>query len=421
VLTGHIAPHLTTEYTPTPRGEAIPPKAPILPLQPPQRAPSSTDQQSATTPPSTLPPVLAPPSHPSINVSEPGVLDGRPIFEVDMDALADKPWRRPGSDLSDYFNYGFDEVSWEAYCYRRRDLGEMANHLKGVVTNFAGMPEEQITALPPEVRAMVMTGATSLMSNGSIPHGGPPMMNVGVGGPGQMIHANPHDMGMMGVMNGGDMQNMQIAGMIQGGGQDNDGISMQNMAQDGFPQNVVVPGPPQMMGIGQEYGMQDPGTMNIYQQNMEGGGTPNSIVSQIPPSGPALGPSPPLIAPTGPAAARNPTAAPQAAFRGRGTASPAMGLRGRGGFGRGRGRGGVFVAEGGVQPIPVRPASPLPPGVPTGPRNQNRYKDRDGNAPAVDGLYYGGTQPGNLEGDERGGRKRRGSPGQDDSRSSKRR
>jgi hypothetical protein len=46
-------------------------------------------------------------------------------------------------------------------------------------------------------------------------------------------------------------------------------------------------------------------------------------------------------------------------------------------------------------PIPVRPASPLPPGVPTGPRNQNKYKDRDGNAPAVDGLDYGG---GNKDG-----------------------
>ena len=43
-------------------------------------------------------------------------------------------------------------------------------------------------------------------------------------------------------------------------------------------------------------------------------------------------------------------------------------------------------------PLPVRPASPLPPGVPTGPRNQNKYKDRDGNAPAVDGLDYGGIK-----------------------------
>lgn len=44
--------------------------------------------------------------------------------------MAEKAWRRPGSDISDWFNYGFDEISWEAYCYRRRDLGEMANVLK---------------------------------------------------------------------------------------------------------------------------------------------------------------------------------------------------------------------------------------------------------------------------------------------------
>ena len=45
-------------------------------------------------------------------------------------------------------------------------------------------------------------------------------------------------------------------------------------------------------------------------------------------------------------------------------------------------------------PPPVRPASPLPPNVPTGPRNLNKYKDRDGNAPAVDGLDYGGGKDG---------------------------
>jgi pre-mRNA 3'-end-processing factor FIP1 len=132
------APHLTTEYTPTPRGEAIPRKTSVPPqvqvLQKPGIEDRSTTPPLATEDPSSLPPVTAPPSHPPINPSEPGVIEGRTIFEVDMDALAEKPWRRPGSDLSDYFNYGFDEVSWEAYCYRRRDLGEMANHLKGAVT-----------------------------------------------------------------------------------------------------------------------------------------------------------------------------------------------------------------------------------------------------------------------------------------------
>ena len=44
--------------------------------------------------------------------------------------------------------------------------------------------------------------------------------------------------------------------------------------------------------------------------------------------------------------------------------------------------------------VPPRAASPLPPNVPTGPRNQNKYKDRDNNAPAVDGLDYGGGERG---------------------------
>lgn len=80
--------------------------------------------------PNTLPPVKAPPSHPEIDPATPGMLDGRAIFEVDIAAMADKPWRRAGSDISDWFNYGFDELSWEAYCYRRRELGEMADALK---------------------------------------------------------------------------------------------------------------------------------------------------------------------------------------------------------------------------------------------------------------------------------------------------
>ncbi|KAF8479387.1 Fip1 motif-domain-containing protein [Gautieria morchelliformis] len=336
-----------------------------------------------------------------------------------MDALTEKPWRRPGSDLSDYFNYGFDEVSWEAYCYRRRDLGEMANHLKGAVTNFAGMPEDQITALPPEVRAMVMTGATSLMSSGPMPHGGPQMMGVGVGGPGPMMHPHPHEMGMMGVMNGSEMQ--QAASMMQGSVPEGDVMGMQGMQQEGFQQNV--PGPGQMMGMSQEYAMQDPSALGMYPQNMDGGGTPGQVQPQGPAQGPVPGPSPVAgSGPTGPAATRG-SGPSQGGFRGRGVGSPAMGMRGRGGFGgRGRGRGAMFVPDGAPPPIPVRPASPLPPGVPTGPRNQNRYKDRDGNAPAVDGLDYGGTQGGSLESDDRGNaRKRRGSPGQDETRSSKRR
>lgn len=99
---------------------------------------------------------------------------------------------------------------------------------------------------------MVMTGATSLMSSGPMAHGAPQMMGVGVGGPGAMMH-HPHEMGMMGVMNGGEMQ--QAASMMQGGAvTESDVMGMQSMQQEAFQQNVGGPG--QMMGMGQEYGMQ---------------------------------------------------------------------------------------------------------------------------------------------------------------------
>lgn len=114
------------------------------------------------------------------------------------------------------------------------------------------MPEDQITALPPEVRAMVMTGATSLMSSGPMAHGAPQMMGVGVGGPGAMMHPHAHDMGMMGVMNGGEMQ--QAASMMQGPVGEGDVMGIQGMPQESFQQSV--PGSGQMMGMGQEYGMQ---------------------------------------------------------------------------------------------------------------------------------------------------------------------
>ncbi|XP_053469775.1 pre-mRNA 3'-end-processing factor FIP1 isoform X1 [Ictalurus furcatus] len=43
---------------------------------------------------------------------------GTPELEVDEE----KPWRKPGADLSDYFNYGFNEDTWKTYCDKQRRL-----------------------------------------------------------------------------------------------------------------------------------------------------------------------------------------------------------------------------------------------------------------------------------------------------------
>ncbi|KAF9072800.1 Fip1 motif-domain-containing protein [Rhodocollybia butyracea] len=358
--------------------------------------------------PSTLPPVKAPPSHPEIDPTVPGVLDGRAIFEVDMGAMTDRPWRRAGSDISDWFNYGFDELSWEAYCYRRRDIGELADVLKLNVINFSAMPEEQLTALPSELRQMVMTGATAMM-NGAPSQG---MMNPGV-----MM-----DMGMMngmGIGMNGDMV------MGQGMGQQMMPVDQRGMMmQDGAAQGPIGPsGTPEQSGgpvgmmqdgfnssPGMNMGMQPEFSMQDQPQIFPGQGMEGPVPQNIPPVPSSRGPTP--------------------SYRARG--SIGTGMRGARGFpARGRGRGGMYGSEADakdeIAPVVARPASPLPPNVPTGPRNQNKYKDRDGNAPAVDGLDYGGDRVGGnrtptAEPEERSSsRKRRGSPILDEVRGPKRR
>ncbi|XP_069842152.1 pre-mRNA 3'-end-processing factor FIP1-like isoform X3 [Dendropsophus ebraccatus] len=57
-----------------------------------------------------------------IDFSAPGCINGLPVLEVDLDSFEEKPWRKPGADLSDYFNYGFNEATWKVYCEKQRRL-----------------------------------------------------------------------------------------------------------------------------------------------------------------------------------------------------------------------------------------------------------------------------------------------------------
>eukprot|EP01029_Cantina_marsupialis_P027640 TRINITY_DN773121_c0_g1_i1.p1 TRINITY_DN773121_c0_g1~~TRINITY_DN773121_c0_g1_i1.p1 ORF type:complete len:167 (+),score=44.86 TRINITY_DN773121_c0_g1_i1:74-574(+) len=41
-------------------------------------------------------------------------------FDVNLNNMSRKPWEKPGEDISDYFNYGFDERSWRDYCAKQQ-------------------------------------------------------------------------------------------------------------------------------------------------------------------------------------------------------------------------------------------------------------------------------------------------------------
>ena len=51
-----------------------------------------------------------------------GTINGVPIADYSLEAVEDKPWRKPGADISDYFNYGFNEDTWNAYCERQKRI-----------------------------------------------------------------------------------------------------------------------------------------------------------------------------------------------------------------------------------------------------------------------------------------------------------
>lgn len=73
---------------------------------------------------------------------------GKPITQVNIDddlPENDKPWRKPGADLSDYFNYGFDEFTWALYATKQEQLrGEynsdaIANNQKKMFEDMSSM------------------------------------------------------------------------------------------------------------------------------------------------------------------------------------------------------------------------------------------------------------------------------------------
>lgn len=51
-----------------------------------------------------------------------GAINGVLAHEYNLDQLEDKPWRQPGADITDYFNYGFNEETWRAYCERQKRM-----------------------------------------------------------------------------------------------------------------------------------------------------------------------------------------------------------------------------------------------------------------------------------------------------------
>lgn len=99
------------------------------PLPPSGELPNHFGRLNATFSQRAFPAVHIPPSEPGVDLYAPPLLpDGRSVYEIEIELLDRKDWRMPGADISDWFNYGFDEFTWAEYTRRRREMEELRNN-----------------------------------------------------------------------------------------------------------------------------------------------------------------------------------------------------------------------------------------------------------------------------------------------------
>ena len=77
----------------------------------------------------------------TIDVNAVAEYEGKPLTLVDLEEIKDKPWRAPGADISDYFNYGFDELTWTAYCHKQDKTRGEFNPQKILAKIMPQMPQ----------------------------------------------------------------------------------------------------------------------------------------------------------------------------------------------------------------------------------------------------------------------------------------
>lgn len=150
---------------------------------------------------------------------------GKPImstdFDTDFSGDNSKPWRRPGADITDYFNYGFDEFTWASYCLKQKD---MPKEVKAI-----NAEAEQMKAFVEGIGGPGMPGVPTGPAGGQ--GAAAAVGGVGAGGMG----------GMQGMPSEAEMQQMFQSMMSQG-------MDPSQMDQNTFMQS--------MMGMGMGGGMQ---------------------------------------------------------------------------------------------------------------------------------------------------------------------
>lgn len=113
----------------------------------------------------------APETHKSLDIDAVAEYNGKPITQIPLEEFVDKPWRNPGADLTNYFNYGFDEFTWTAYCSKQDQL--RANFTPQKVMGIMGMGPMFMPGMPG-----MPPGMPPMPLPGMMPMGLPPIPNT---------------------------------------------------------------------------------------------------------------------------------------------------------------------------------------------------------------------------------------------------
>lgn len=73
-----------------------------------------------------------------------GTINGQTAVEYNIETLEDKPWRKPGADITDFFNYGFNEDTWRAYCERQKRMRSHESGAGWIGANPNSQPPQQM-------------------------------------------------------------------------------------------------------------------------------------------------------------------------------------------------------------------------------------------------------------------------------------
>lgn len=100
----------------------------------------------------------------TVDINEPGQYEGQNIFDLDLDSFEEKPWRKPGSDITDYFNYGFNEQTWRAYCLKQRQVREESSIQKRINVYESNQEQDMQGPYPGEPTSGARSGRSGFIN-----------------------------------------------------------------------------------------------------------------------------------------------------------------------------------------------------------------------------------------------------------------